>query len=109
MKEQSNLSKMVVEGRQGEARALDIHLSSILPDQKLTADKLCRILIAASAQLALDKVIWNRTIWSRAQGQKPYQRSDPHIHYIHVEFVWPNIPANVWRILDAQVAQVPRK
>ena len=87
---------------------MDIHLSSNRPDQKLIADKLWRILIAASAQLGLDKVIWNKTIWSRAQGQQPYYGKDPHIHYIHVEFTQPKSPASVWRILDGQVAQLAK-
>ena len=87
---------------------MDIHLSSDRPDHKLIADKLCRILIAASTQIGLDNVIWNKTIWSRARGQQPYHGKDPHIHYIHVEFTQPRSPANVWHILDGQIAQLAK-
>ena len=80
---------------QGETRALDIHLSSNRPDQKLIADKLWRILIANAVQLGLDKVVWNRTIWNRVRGQQPYHGSDPDFHFIHVEFTWSKRPDTV--------------
>src|SRR5690349_3424340 len=62
-----------------EGRAIDIHLSVLIPEEKMLGDQLFRALIRKAAGLGIDNAIWNTQIWShRHGGPRPYHGQNPH-------------------------------
>lgn len=71
----------------GEGRAFDAGV----PEDAPWAQRLAELLVAYSAELGIQCVIYNRRIWSSAYpdaGLRPYDGKNPHVDHLHVELTW---------------------
>jgi hypothetical protein len=83
----------------GEGRAADLGVPVGVGWAQALADKL----VALSAELGIQCVIYNRRIWSGSYpnaGWRPYNGSNPHTDHLHVELSW-----NTARTLTAERVQ----
>ena len=94
-----------------EGRAADIYLSAGDPYELSVANLLFRMFINHATELGVDNVIWNRQIWSQADGgPRPYLHDPSHRIHIHVEFTRDGSqrrPASLRRFVEAVAAAVP--
>jgi hypothetical protein len=68
-------------------RAADIYFNEPAPYEKWIADRIFWLFIQEGRRLGTDHVIWNRKIWSAAQGgPRHYVGTSPHTNHIHVYF-----------------------
>jgi hypothetical protein len=82
-----NVAGTNIPSHHAEGRAVDLGLLATKPDEKLLGDRLFRILIENAAELEVDEIIWNRTIWSQQKRyEHTYQGVDPHSNHIHVGY-----------------------
>jgi hypothetical protein len=83
----------------GEGRAADLGVPVGAGWAQVLADKL----VANSAELGIQCVIYNRRIWSGSYphaGWRPYNGTHPHTDHLHVELSW-----NSARTLTAERVQ----
>jgi hypothetical protein len=70
-----------------EGRVADIYLEANDITQRKIGDGLFEIFKTWHRELGVDHVIWNRQIWSLAQGgPRRYTGINPHINHVHVSF-----------------------
>ena len=70
-----------------EGRAADIHLFANVPIEKRIGDGLFQMFQDYQQELGVDHVIWDRQIWSVAEGgPREYQGGSPHRDHVHVAF-----------------------
>ncbi len=72
-----------------EGRAVDIYLSANNPSERRLAEALFRLFSGPNAAaLGIQHVIFNRQIWSAADGPDSYTGGDrnPHTDHVHVAF-----------------------
>ncbi len=85
-------------------RALDIMIDGTTPVGLATGDKIRNFMINNSTRLGVQRVIWNRHIWSADQdGWRPYSGESPHIDHLHVEI---NIKASRNANLAGKIAEI---
>lgn len=70
----------------GLGRALDIMIDGTTPKGLEVGDRIRNYMINNSTQLGIQRVIWNRHIWSADQdGWRTYTGPVPHTDHLHVE------------------------
>lgn len=70
----------------GLGRALDIMIDGTTPGGLETGNKIRNFMINNSTALGVQRVIWDRHIWSADQdGWRVYDGPNPHIDHLHVE------------------------
>jgi len=53
------------------------------------------ILIANHAALGIEKIIWNREVWTPDEGMCEYTGLVPHTNHLHIEMSWDRAAHNV--------------
>jgi len=70
-----------------EGRAADIYLAAGDATERQIGDGLFSLFIRWHSLLGVAHVIWNRQIWSAAQGgPRTYPGANPHTDHVHVAF-----------------------
>lgn len=70
----------------GVGRALDIMIDGTTPKGKEMGDKIRNVLINDAQRLGIQRIIWQRHIWSADQdGWRDYGGPNPHTDHLHVE------------------------
>jgi Putative peptidoglycan binding domain len=73
----------------GEGRAADL---GVRPNGADYGHDVASLLLANSAEIGIQCIIWSRRIWSGArpfEGFRAYGGTNPHVDHLHVELTWP--------------------
>lgn len=84
-----NIAGSSVRSLHGEGRAADL---GVRPLDAPYGHEAASQLLAFSAEIGIQCIIWSRRIWSGSQpfaGFRPYNGSNPHTDHLHVELTWP--------------------
>lgn len=92
-----------------EGRALDIGVPNLS-----TGDQVFRLIAPLSYQLGIQRIIWNRRVWtSRAPSGTNYTGDDPHTDHLHVELTRAKADSltesNFEQLLAAETTNVDRR
>lgn len=67
-----------------EGRAWDCKCNAKIAKKKVIGDQIFDFLIAKSEPLGIEKIIWNRKVWSGGKVED-YTGVNPHTDHLHIE------------------------
>lgn len=74
--------------KHAEGRAWDAKCNSLDPEGLEVGNKLRDNLIKNYEFLGIQKIIWNKQVWTPREGLETYTGLVPHTNHLHIELTW---------------------